>query len=54
MTDEEAAEWRAVWICFARPVEALAILRKHMGDDAPAEVVELLERWAAPGRETAH
>ena len=54
MTDEEAEEWRAVWICFARPVEALAILRKHFGDDAPADVVALLERWAREGVETAH
>lgn len=54
MTDAEAEAWRAVLICFAHPVEALAVLRKHFGDDAPPDVVALFEAWAAEGGRTRH
>lgn len=54
MTDAEAEAWRAVLICYAHPKEALAVLRKHLGDEAPADVVALFEAWAAEGGQTRH
>ena len=47
MTEEEAKAWKALLGCYAHPVEALAILRRHLGDDAPPELVAPFEAWAA-------
>ncbi|GAN77725.1 hypothetical protein [Acidisphaera rubrifaciens] len=50
MTDDPDADaMKAVLACFAYPVQALAILRRHLGDDAPADVVAMLEAWATEG-----
>lgn len=45
--DPDADALKAVLACFAYPVQALEIVRRHLGDDAPPDVVALLESWAA-------